>query len=293
MSFLNKLFGEKAPKWAQPISLELFTEFQQDVQQQMNLLGILADFDWELGVAIDRQNPRTYGFHQLVYLWRDAEPIHRKAVVAKFFDDLEQISVLLEEPLDQHLERLKYSVYGHWDLPKAKDLACFPIGEHLNGVLVLEVEQSLATVNTAMVEKSGLTLEELVEIAKTNIWRHVSTEISRETLGDGHLTFVEAEAFGASQILLLEHYTTKDETYWVAVPTYDKMVIMEPNQFNDETLFGFLLLVTEIGFETIERRLPQVLFEYKNGVLRDLCDHRGDQIVIKPNWNRLTEGPSY
>ncbi|HLO97230.1 MAG TPA: hypothetical protein VK171_01435 [Fimbriimonas sp.] len=282
MSILGNLFGFGVPAWARPISASDYKKFQADVTEVFARRSIEVTFEWNLGGA-SCEDGRKFGFHNLVRTWCDTEPTERQGAIDSFLSIIDKNLDASGADLDSRLEALRLRLYDDEAMPPGSHLTMLPVGEHLFAALVIDEDDSLASVPPASVEASKHSVEELLEIARQNTWKSTTPIISRHETADGVITFVEAEYFGAALITSLDKLTEAGETYLVAAPARDMLILSKVSNYDADVLMRFLSLASKISSEFPRQYILPFVLEYKDGKLRDLCDRVPDALVLKDN----------
>ncbi|MBS1702756.1 MAG: hypothetical protein JST12_13920 [Armatimonadetes bacterium] len=280
MGFLQKLLGEKAPDWAQPISMALYQEFQGQVHEYFAAHRIRVRFEWDQGGATDPATGYQYGFHNLIRFWREAPPKDRKAVLQGFLGNIFKQLQDLSKPIDEQLDQLMLRLYDREAMPNVGGMQCLSVGQNLVAALVINSDQSLKSVSKSLLEKASRPAQDYFDIAKENLWKQTSPMIERQNSPLGPSTLILAQFFGAAQIVLLDRYTEAGETYWVAAPNRDSLLLLKPTNPSRESLLSLLRMVTKMSQDSPGIYILPYVLEYKDGVFRDLCVKVRDSIEI-------------
>jgi hypothetical protein len=268
MDLLKKLMGEGVPEWAQPMSPKEFREFRRQVEADLKGRNASPAFDWEQGCA-SVQNLKM-NFSNLLVRWREAEPTKRSGLVAEFCGGMiESLQSKKAEFLDQ-LDNLLIRVYD-FEYPNMDVCVTQPIGRYLLPTLVIDSPTSTVTVNPKHIEESGMSVDELFELAKKNLALKVKPQQTNRISPIGEFITIEAEYFGASFITLLESLAQPGETYWVATPNKHILLILKPTEENEESLLTFLNIANKFSNQIQNDYILPFVLEYNGGKFRDLC----------------------
>ena len=280
MGILGKLFGEKAPEWAQPISPQLYKEFQRDAIKAIQEVEPNPSFDWEDGTVGVRGDSLRLGFHNLIRMWMDSQPSERINEILNF------ISVLLTQfdcgpmTIGDKLHLLKPRVMDPQQKRGYFHAATRPFGRNLYSSLVVDEERVMRFVNESDLESEGLDYDSLFRTAIENLRRESQPDVSRKVSSSGQLTIIGLEYLGAAQIFILDKYTEAGETYLVTAPSRDTLILFKPTELSNKSL-DWLLLFAQRTYDTISiyRSMPFVL-KYKDGVFEDLTEEKDDRVVV-------------
>lgn len=295
MSIFKKLFGEEAPKWAQPISKGLYKEFQDDVTTFLSSTGLIHEYFWEtgkvrlnLGKDLDENSHLELNFSNLLQNWKDSPALERKVLTNEFIQRMVDGYNQEVLPLSQCLSQLLVRVY---DEDYAKEFPCFvvkQIGNYLKAGLVLDMGSVVKSVLPESVFESELDQDQLLAQATINLIeqilpiadvRHI--EANHPMRGHlGNLTLITAEIYGASCLLILDKFTQPGQTYWVSVPARDLTMVFEPLSSTDEDLANFLQIAGNLSKGSPNHYIAPVILEYKDGIFRDLCSYQNGVVHI-------------
>ena len=268
MDLLKKLLGDGVPKWAQPLSPKQFSEFQAQVMLTFSNQNLNPDINWEEGKAI--MAPLEMFFHNLLARWREAEPVAQQALVSEFIQTSVQAITAKEMKLSDCLEDLLIRIYD-FEIPHVGNFVRQPIGKFLFATLVVDNPTSTRSVTRDQLAESGMTVEELFDIAKKNLRSKITPEAERRVGPMGELTMVTADYFGASFITILEALTDLGETYWVATPNKHLLLALKPQSHDEESLLKFLELANRFSNQIPNDYILPFVLEYRDDVFRDLC----------------------
>ena len=287
MSFLQKMFGSnEVPQWALPMSKQLFREFQSDILTSLSHRSLNPKYDWQNGhVSIDPNiengpsNAKIF-FINVVETYKSCDPVERKIHTSDFISRI--LTGLLEKrpDLKQSLDRLMIRIY---DLEFADSIRCEvykEVGQNLMAGIVLDLDHSVHGVTKLELEKSGMTLDDLYDIARRNLIEHEIPEIQKQNGTIGLLRIISTEMYGASFVTILEDHTEPDKTYWVATPNRDMTLIVEPVITGQDALAEFMNLAGKISSGTPNHYILPFVLEYRNGVFRDLCKRVDNRIEL-------------
>ena len=184
-----------------------------------------------------------------------------------------------QTPLSEQLDKLMIRVYDRLSLPHPEITVWIPIGEHLAGTLVVDGAGAMISVSKEEAEKANKTVDELLSIAKQNLWKRTQPEMTRNDFPDGQLTFIQEPFFGASQITILEKYTEVGETYFVSTPGRDLLMMFKPKVADMASLAKFLSVAGRMFDSDATHPILPFVLQYRDGILKDLCRTEGNRII--------------
>ena len=275
VSILRKLFGQKIPDWAGPLSFEEYQEFQDDVIREVQAVTSEAEFLWEEG-RVKYNNGAEAFLYNLVAMWKERQGAARRNIVRKAIAGMIQATEMPDSGFD--FDKLALRVYDFEGLKQAPFVVKYPIGEHLAVVLVQDLPDSVATVQEMKVAESGKTTDELYEIARVNMMKGVPHKVEQMDGPPGPIWIVSSEVFGGAYIATLDQMTEKGARYLVASPTRDLFLFFRPNEWNHESAEKFLAYSTQLSKTSARHYIYPFVLEYCDGEYRDLCEFVGGEV---------------
>lgn len=283
MGILGKLFGEKAPEWAQPISPQLYKEFQRDVNRVLQESAPGMVVDWDEGVSSSPDLPLRIGFHNLIRSWLNEEPQRRFEVAQNFIDSLLNFRSQPEPTVDQNSHQLRPRIVDREELNGLPEVAFKSFGENLFSLLAFDQGTLMRFLSIRDLEDSGKGFEELLALAVENLSHDPEPETMHKASSLGTLSVIGDECFGAAQMFLLGKFTEPDRTYLVTAPSRATMLLFEPQELSFEAVSWFLNFATHAYLNISEYRILPFIHKYRNGVFEDITELRDGQVVLRVN----------
>lgn len=281
MGILGKLFGKKAPEWAQPISFEDYQEFQDDVIRCLAQVALEAEIDWEEGTALIHQGSARLGFHNLIRTWLNSEPGDRKEDVVYFLQVIVTSMTTRTGSLEEDVELLRPRLVDGIELAGIADVASVRFGDNLFSVLVRDHGSVMLFVRADDVAKSDKSFEEWFEIAVANLGKEGKASCMVKPFAGGTMTMIGKTCYGAAQIYLLDRYTELDKTYLVVAPSRDMLLVLESGDISFALLSALLAFSNHVHDQIAEYRISPFIFKYCNGSFEDLTAWDGEQVVLR------------
>jgi hypothetical protein len=279
MGFLKNIFGEKAPDWAQPISPQLYKDFQSHVVKAATSTSMKPIYDWQSGLLKFEGSGHSLALSNLIAMWLQA-PVDQRQQTAQFFvESLTAAKLDSKIDLEAEKENLKIRVYD-FESPGLDNAIKRPIGNYLYELVVLDGDQSISTITLGNVTDPNFDEDRIFEIARKNTWEKVTPSIERATTPDGPLTIIQAPYFGASNLVLLDRYTESGELYWACTPSRDMTLIFKPENPSPDVLGAFLSYAMNYTNAAGNYYILPFVLEYKEGSYRDLCARGEGSITI-------------
>ncbi len=278
MGILGKLFGEKAPAWAQPITLEEFQEFKDDVTREVEAVGDENEFLWNEGKVIIGGSIHMH-FHNLIANWKAKEKAGRRDLVRKYVAGMLQGEALRNQEVD--FDRLALRVYDFEGMKTSPFMTTYPIGENLAVALVQDLPDSVATINKDWVEKTGKSPDELYQIARNNMKERVKHEFRKIETPFGDIIMIGAEVFGGAYIAMIDRIAKPMTRYLVASPTRDEFLFLEPKAWSREAAEAFLDICHAFVKSSPNNYIYPFVLEFRDGVYTDLCVMTDGKMIYK------------
>jgi hypothetical protein len=270
MGFLKNIFGVKAPDWAQPISPQLYKDFQSHVVKGASVTGMKPIYDWQSGFLRFEDSGHSLSLQNLMSVWSQVPPEQREQVAIAFVTSLVSANLGQRIDLEAEQENLKIKIYD-FESPGLESAVKRSIGNYLFELVVVDGEQSIYSVLDGNVDDPNFDRERLFEIARKNTWEKLTPTIERTSTPDGAMTIIQAPYFGSSSIVFLDRYTEVGELYWACTPSRDVTLIFKPDHPSKDVLIAFLNYAMNFTQAAGNYYILPFVLEYKNGEFRDLC----------------------
>ncbi|OIP29074.1 MAG: hypothetical protein AUK47_28360 [Deltaproteobacteria bacterium CG2_30_63_29] len=206
--------NSSTPVWASFFTDEEYEAFLEEVEAEM----IRRDLDFEVEegvvlVVLPGGSETSFGLLNLAQLCNQLERERWREAVQSHFDSMLVARADSEDLEEQSFEAvrslLKLRVYPLEYLDyESLELLWKPISEGMIGVLVYDLPMSVATVHPSHVERWGMDLESLFELALLNVQAFDPVETQRLVIEDGTLLdlLIGETFFAATHVLLLDEY---------------------------------------------------------------------------------------
>jgi hypothetical protein len=196
---------DKSPGWWKSDERE-WAQFCALLEGHLSDKGVSFTAEYDTG-QIKLEGGAVVGLTNVAAIWPTLAPADRQGHVARFLDTVLSAGQGVKAGPDP-AAALRVSVYPGEFLPEADWVARIQPCESLQAVVMLDFEGGAQVVRLSDLEGWGLTLDEALERAKQNTFKHEPYNVDRQQIeGQGTLTIVHGDSmFTAAQVLDIERF---------------------------------------------------------------------------------------